>query len=93
MIPFLDVSIVRLNDNSLKCSVYRKPTANDRYLDFRSNNPVIHKTNTMKTLLKRAFTICSNEEEKEIEIKTVTQHLMNNGYPKKLIKNQIRQLT
>ena len=54
---------------------------------------MIRNTNTMKTLLKQAFTICSNEEERELEIKTESQHLINSGFSKKFIKNQIRPLT
>ena len=46
----LDVLIQREINDSLSSSVYRKPTTNDRYLDFKSNNPIGHKINTAKTL-------------------------------------------
>ena len=49
-IPFLDILIQREIDGSLSSSAYRKPTTNDRYLDFKSNNPIVHKINTAKTL-------------------------------------------
>ena len=39
----------------------QETTSTDRYLDFTSNNPISHKANTVKTLLKRAVTICSTE--------------------------------
>ena len=49
-LPFLDIKIEKQLDGKLQFSVYRKPTSNDRYLDFNSNNPTSHKINTIMAL-------------------------------------------
>ena len=77
-LPFLDIKIMKQKDGSLQFTVY-KPTSNDRYLDYRSNNPTSHKLNTIMALQKRAFTICSNEELKKLELAKVEKDLRNNG--------------
>ena len=84
-LPFLDIKIHKESDGRLKFSVYRKPTSNDRHLDFRSNNPIAHKISTIKALQRRAYNICSEEDSKEEELDTVKTYLKNNGYPQKLI--------
>ena len=49
-LPFLDTTIIRNDNGSLYFKVYRKPTSNDRYLDYKSNNPSSHKQNTAVAL-------------------------------------------
>ena len=47
---YLIIVIISWNKGRLSSSVYRKPTTNDRYLDFKSNNPIAHKISTAKTV-------------------------------------------
>ena len=58
-LPFLDVLLYRSEDGSVSTSVYRKPTHTDRYLDFVSHHPIMHKAAVVKTLFSRADTISS----------------------------------
>ena len=48
-LPYLDVSIERLADGSLKTCIYRKPTHTDKYLDYASHHPLSHKRSGMYT--------------------------------------------
>ena len=52
-LPFLDY-LVRRDDNSLRTTVYRKPTHTDRLLDESFCNPTSHKATTIRTLTRRA---------------------------------------
>ena len=60
-LPFLDVMLCR-KDNKLVCSVYRKSTNNDIYMDWHSFAPKTWKTRTLKSLTERAILISSTEQ-------------------------------
>ena len=49
-------------DNELTCSIYRKSTNNDIYMNWHSFALKTWKTGTLKSLKERAILICSNEE-------------------------------
>ena len=84
---------MRQINGELKFKVHRKPTSNDRYLDFTSCNPINHTVTTIKALQRRAYTICSDEELKAEELNTVRKDLLNNGYPKHLIDKCEKEIT
>ena len=92
-ISFLDIMITKDNDGKLNFQVYRKSTSNDRYLDYNSCNPASHKITTAKALLRRAFTICSDEDSKIQELDKVRKDLLNNGYPRTLLDKCLREIT
>ena len=60
-LPFLDVMLCR-KDNKLVCSVYRKSTNNDIYMNWHPFAPKTWKTRTLKILIKRAILISSTEQ-------------------------------
>ena len=91
-ILFLDVLILR-NGSSIETTVYRKFTHNDVYLHWNPFPPNSWKVGTLKTLLLRAFVVCSNEQLLNRDI----EHLRNafhhtNGYPKAVIQNLISKV-
>ena len=91
-ISFLDVLILR-NGSSIETTVYRKFAHNDVYIHSDSFSPNSWKVGTMKTLLLRAFVLCSNEQLLNREV----EHLWNvfhhtNGYPKAVIENVISKV-
>ena len=67
-ISFLDILILR-NGSSIETTVDRKFAHSDVYIHSDSFSPNSWKVGTMKTLLLRAFAICSNEQllNREIE--------------------------
>ena len=56
-IPFLDCLVTREN-NTLRTTVYMKPTHTDRLLDQTSYNPTSHKATTVATNLDKKTTNC-----------------------------------
>ena len=60
-LPFLDCPVSR-DDNSLRTTVYKKPTHTDRLLDDSSYNPTSHKATTIKTLTRRAQLVCNTTD-------------------------------
>ena len=81
-LPMLDTMTIRMSDGSLKCSVYRKPTHTDQYLQFQSHQPMEHNMGVNRTLTHRADTIISDPQDKEREIKHLKKVLSVAGYSK-----------
>ena len=92
-LSFLDIKILKQLNGRLKFKVYRKPSSNDRYLDYSSYNPLSHKINTITALQRRAYTICSDENSKSEELVKVQRDLVHNGYPKSLINKCEAKIT
>ena len=92
-IPFLGMLIKRKENNpTLTFGIYRKPTNSGRHLDFKSCHQQKHKKNVVAALRHRANKICSPEEiEKEND--TIFKELVQNGYPRKLVKTTIPEPT
>jgi hypothetical protein len=56
-IPFLDLMVSRKGDNSLKFSIYRKPTSTDRYITSDSNHFGAQKQAAFHSMTHRLFNI------------------------------------
>ena len=56
----LNVSLMRSNDK-LETTAFRKETKNDKYLHRRSFVLITWKNDTLRTLIRRAYTACSND--------------------------------
>ena len=92
-IPFLDMFIKRKENNpTLTFGIYRKPTNYGRHLDFKSYHHQRHKKNVVAALRHRANKICSPDEMKK-ENDTIFKELVQNGYPRKLVKTTIPEPT
>ena len=92
-IPSLDMLIKRKENNpTLTFRIYRKPTNSGRHLDFKSCHHQRHKKNVVAALRHRAKKICSPEEMKK-ENDTIFKKLVQNGYPRKLVKTTIPEPT
>ena len=86
-ISFLDVLITRENDGNMETGVYRKPTHTDVYLNWNAHAPNIWKTSTVRSLVKRAFKVCSNDMNTELNhLETVFTN--NNDYINNIIKSE-----
>ena len=78
-IPFLDCLVTREN-NTLRTTVYRKPTRTDRLLDQTSYNPPSHKETTVRTMTRRAQIVCDSDESLTDEIKHLNTVFTKNNY-------------
>ena len=81
-LPMLDVLMHRTEEKKLKTTVYRKKTHTNRYLNYKSHHPLIHKVGVARTLLDRKNNIVMEEEDRKTEDKTIYEALSWNGYPK-----------
>ena len=89
-ISFLDCLITRVN-NSFETSVYRKDTFSELTTSFFSFTPFIYKINAMKTLIFRGYHISSNYINMHNEFEFLKNLFFKNGYPYKIISNQINK--
>ena len=71
--------------------MYRQKTHTNQYLNFNSNHPLYHKKSVVKTLLHRADTLISNEEDWQEEIKQVRTALQLNGHPNWVLNSSNNQ--
>ena len=59
-LPFLDVLFIR-DGGKLNTTVYRKDAHKDLYLHKNLFTPISWKRGTLKSLISRAYMICSNQ--------------------------------
>nr|CAH8863846.1 unnamed protein product [Trichobilharzia regenti] len=88
MFHFLDVHLTRNADNSLKRSIYKKPTWNGQFINFQSFVPLSRKRNLVYTLSSRIRKICS--EEVAEELRNLRKTLIENGFPLRFIDKNLK---
>ena len=89
-LSFLDVLFIRYNEK-INTTVLRKDTYNDLYLHWDSFSPISWKRGTLKSLISRAYMICSNPSLLEKELKYLKNSFhKKNGYPMWMI-NQVME--
>ena len=76
-IPSLDCLVTREN-NTLRTTVYRKPTHTDRLLDQTSNNPNSLKATIVRTLTRRAEIVCDSHDSLTDETRHLNTVFMKN---------------
>ena len=89
-IPFLDILITR-DERMLVTDVYRKSTYTGLGLNFHSFVPMLFKINSIKTLLHRAYNICSSWQKIHEEIERLRQYFYINSYPSNLVEKHIKR--
>ena len=87
---FLDVHLeVNQNKTQFLTSVHVKKTNNGDCMNFISLCPFRYKIGVIKTLLHRAYNICSSWEYFHIEVDRIKQLLTNNNFPTNVIDKTI----
>ena len=89
---FLDVKLDRRENGTLLRSIYRKPTFTGQYTNFNSWVPLGRKRNLIRSLCYRIRRICSIETI-DAELDKLRAILLNNGYPKRFIEQNIKKET
>lgn len=88
---FLDVNFRINTKNKIETSIYTKPTDTGQYFDYSSYIPDCYKKSLIKTLVHRAYSLCSTWQAFDKEIKRITQNLVNNNFPQLYIENIINK--
>ena len=89
-LPFLDCNVNRKN-NWFDVSVYRKSTFSGLGLSFFSFCSFNFKVNSIKTLLARAYSICSSYQNFHEELVFLRYFFISNDYPINLFENCINE--
>ena len=90
-INFLDIKITVNHDGTLSTGIHVKPTDNGMYMNYGSYSPNIYKTSIVKTLVYRAYNICSDWTSFDKEITRIRQNFINSDHPQYLIENLINK--
>ena len=85
---FLDC-LVNRTDNGFICSVFRKESFSGLGLSFYSFCTFRFKVNSVKTLLSRAYKVCSNYAAIHEEFQFLKNYFRGNGYSTSFIEAQI----
>ena len=77
-------------NRKLETTIFRKEANNYIYLHWRSFASITWKKGTLRTLLRRAYTVCSNDYLLQEELNYIKKCFTEiNGYPKWLLKKTI----
>ena len=79
-ISFLDIWVEK-NNNSLATKIFRKPTFSGLGISYFSNTPLLYRLNSIRTLIHRAYQICSTYEALCSELEYLRNFFSNNGFP------------
>ena len=89
-LSFLDVQLIATGDNIETC-VFRKPTSTDIYIRWNSFAPFQWKYS--KTLVYRAYIVCSDNQHLESELNYLRQVFLNfNSYPHWFITKVVNEV-
>ena len=89
-LPFLDV-LVDISNNTLKTSVFTKPTNNEAVMNARGECSDNYKKSVVAAFAKRALTHCNTWQKTHHELDRIRQLLTNNGFSDILIEYGIRR--
>ena len=89
-IPFLDILITK-SGGRVVTDVYRKDTYTGLGLNFHSFVPSLFKINSIRTLLHRAYNICSTWHIFHEEVERLRKYFYMNCYPRELVDKHIKK--
>ena len=87
-LPYLDVNVGR-KGNRLTSAVHVKSTNSGDCLNYQSIAPQRYKTGVIKTMLHRAYTICSDWTSLHQEFSRLKQLFNNNNFPMHIVEKEI----
>jgi hypothetical protein len=95
-INFIGLTIMHnvLSDNNFgfSTSVYRKPTSTSLYMNFNSFTPLSYRLSVFKSLVYRAFRLCSTWNLVHTDIQIVRSMLLRNCFPSWILDLIIKSL-
>ena len=92
-IAFLDVNVSTREDRGFDTDIHRKKTDTNVYIHWNAFAPKAWKVGTLKGLIRRAFTLCSNENARNKEIAFLKKVFRGiNGYPSRVVTSTVREV-
>lgn len=92
-IPFLDVLVKKEENGEIQTGVYRKETNNSIYIHWNSYAPKQWKIGTLRGMIRRAYDICSTEEELTKELAHLREVFTKvNNYPRHLVETTMKNV-
>ena len=85
-LPFLDIMVSRF-EGGFVTGIFRKKTFTGLGLNFFSHCPFSFKLNSCKTLMFRAYSLCSNWIKFHEEVSFLNSYFSKNCYPSYMINN------
>ncbi|XP_062704289.1 uncharacterized protein LOC134286653 [Aedes albopictus] len=83
-LPFLDILVIRNDDQTLSTEWYSKPISSGRLLNYHSFHPIQQKVNVVANFIKRVIGLTSTPNVDQIK-RVVHAQLRRNNYPPSLI--------
>ena len=83
-LAIFDMQIIRTG-RGYSTTVYRKPTATDRYIHFTSSQAWKEKASAIRTLKARALEYCSDQTLLAEELNHLLMVFIKNGYPENTV--------
>lgn len=91
-LPFLDMIVIRNENQTFTTDWFKKAIASGRFLNFYSMHATHLKTNVAYNLIERVNKLSTVKTQQE-KNQTITQELQSNDYPKTLINRMINSRT
>ena len=88
-LPFLDIQVTRHNGKFIT-SVFRKSTFTGLGLNFLSFTPILYKLNSIRTLINRAYNVCSDFNFFHEDLVFLANYFAENFYPSFLFYKVLR---
>ena len=89
-LPFSDSTIMKTSHRLLTV-IHIKETNTDECLNYNSFVRHRYKTGVIKTMLNRAYKVCSNWDMMHKEIIMLKQMFTNNNYPMSLLDREVNK--
>ena len=84
----LEILITRTGNKKLETTVFRKASNTDLYINWNSHSHIQWKRGSLKNLIQRLISICSNEKLLEDELNYLRNVFIKiNDYPPKLVNS------
>ena len=91
-IHFLDINIFVSQNNSIKTTLYRKPTDSRRYLNFKSCHPNHVFSGVVYSQGLRLRRIIQDDSDFELELSYLKNDFLKSQYPPNMIDNIFRKV-
>ncbi|XP_055525302.1 uncharacterized protein LOC129718508 [Wyeomyia smithii] len=82
-LPFLDMTLIRQENQKIQTEWYMKPISSGRFLDYNSFHPLHQKINMAKNFIRRVDKLSTHLQDAD-KARIIHQQLSLNNYPKSL---------